>query len=129
MREREPYNLAIITAEAMYNLWEMESQRDEPDLDAMMRRLKDLSAYSLTHAEILQQREGVEMLALAMFFGATNDPAYHDNQTRLQRLSEKAISYEGRSEKIEKEVAQRKKRQPAGDDAAGDSGPAQPRLL
>jgi hypothetical protein len=32
-------------------------------------RLKDLSAYSLTHAEIMQQREGVELLALGMFFG------------------------------------------------------------
>lgn len=105
MQERERYNLATIAAEAMYNLWEMESERDEPDLDAMMRRLKDLSAYSLTHAEILQQREGVEMLVLAMFFGATSDPAYHENQKRLNRLSEEAIAYEGRAAVAEEEVA------------------------
>ena len=44
---------ATTAVEAMYNLWEMESRREEPDLDAIMHRLKDLSAYSLTRAEIL----------------------------------------------------------------------------
>ena len=45
-------------------LLEAEHQQGERDLDAMMRRLKDLSDYSLTHAEIMDQREGVELLAL-----------------------------------------------------------------
>ena len=48
-----------------------------------MRRLKDLTAYSLTHAEIMVQREGVELLALAMFFGAASEPLFHKNQKLL----------------------------------------------
>jgi hypothetical protein len=60
MQERDHYHLAITAAETMCNLWELGYQQGELDLDEMMRRLKDLSAYSLTHAEIMEQREGVE---------------------------------------------------------------------
>lgn len=68
MQEREPLNIATIAAETMVNLWELEqSQTGQINLDNMMRHPKDLSAYSLTHAEILEQREGVELLALGMF--------------------------------------------------------------
>ena len=96
MREREPFNFATIAAEAMYNLWEMEhKQNGEINLDGMMCRLKDLSAYSLTHAEILDKREGVELLALGMFFGATSNPAYNKNQSRLQQLSQEVVDYHG----------------------------------
>jgi len=61
MQERERYDLAIIAAETMYNLMELGNQQDEADLDEMMRRLNDLSAYSLTHAEIMDQREGGQL--------------------------------------------------------------------
>lgn len=108
MHEREHYHLAITAAETMYNLWELENQQRELDLDGMVRRLKDLSAYSLTHAEIMDQREGVELLALAMFFGATSDALFHQNQERLTFLSEKTLAYRGSAEAIEQEVAQRK---------------------
>ena len=110
MQEQERYHLAITSAETMYNLWELEYQQRELDLDGMMRRLKDLSVYSLTHAEIMDQREGVELLALAMFFGATSDPLFHHNQERLSSLSEQTIAYQGRAEIIVQEVAQRKAR-------------------
>jgi hypothetical protein len=73
MGERIQYELAINTADVMYALIDAEYQRGERDLDEMMRRLKDLSSYSLTHAGIMDQREGPEMLALAMFFGFTSD--------------------------------------------------------
>ena len=66
MRERERYPLATIAAETMYNLLELEVQQEAPDLDAMMRRLKDLSAYSLTHTEIMDQREGIELLPISL---------------------------------------------------------------
>jgi hypothetical protein len=82
MHERERYHLATITAETMYNLWELSHQQEELNLDQMMRRLKDLSAYSLTHAEIMDQREGVELLALARFFGMSSDPRFQGNQER-----------------------------------------------
>ena len=110
MGERFRYELAISTAEVMYALLETEYQREECDLDAAMRRLKDLSAYSLIHAEIMSQREGPELLALAMFFGATSNPRYHKNQERIRLLSEETFAYKGQSEIIEQEVAMRKKR-------------------
>ena len=70
--------------------------------------MKDLSAYSLTHAEIMGQREGVELLALAMFFGATSDPQFHENQEKLKFLSEETVAYHGQAENIEEEVSNRK---------------------
>jgi hypothetical protein len=109
MREREQYSLAMTAAETMYYLWEMADQQEEVNLDRMMRRLKDLSAYSLTHAEIMGQREIVELLALAMFFGASSDSKLWPNQYRLSLLSGETVDYQGRAESIEQEVAQRKK--------------------
>jgi len=82
MHERERYHLATTAAETMCALWELSHQQEELDLDQMMRRLKDLSAYSLTHAEIMDQREGVELLALARFFGMSSDPRFQGNQER-----------------------------------------------
>jgi hypothetical protein len=108
MREREQYGLATIAAETMYNLWELKQHQHDHDLDAMLRRMKDLSAYSLTHAEIMDQREVVELLALGMFFGASSNPLFHKNQERLALLSEETIAYQGQAEAIEKEVSQRK---------------------
>ena len=82
MHQRERYHLATTAAEAMCHLWELSYQHRELDLDRMMRRMKDLSAYSLTHAEIMDQREGVELLALARFFGMSSDPRFQGNQER-----------------------------------------------
>jgi len=112
MQEREHYHLAIITAETMCHLWELENQQGELDLDEMKRRLKDLSAYSLTHAEIMVQREGVELLALAMFFGITSESRFQKNRERLSLLSEETFAYQGQSEKIEQQVKERRKRTP-----------------
>ena len=109
MGERFHYELTISTAEAMYSLMEVEYNRGERELDTMMRRLKDLSAYSLTHAEIMSQREGPELLALAMFFGATSDSLYHKNQERLALLESETLDYHGLSQVIEEEVVVRKK--------------------
>ena len=128
MGERIRYELAISTAEVMYALLETEYQREKCDLDATMRRLKDLSAYSLTHAEIMEQREGPELLAVAMFFGATSNPRYHKNQERIRLLSEETFAYQGQAETIEKEVAMRKTK---GDQQNEDSNTlsSQPRLF
>jgi hypothetical protein len=131
-RERHHFHLAITAAEAMYNLWKLESQQGELDLDGMMCRLKDLSAYSLTHAEILDQREGVELLALGMFFGATSDPLFHQNQERLSFLSEQTLAYQGQAEIVEQEVAQRKTsahRRERRRERDSSAGSLQPRLL
>ena len=117
MSEREQYNLAMTAAETMYMLWELESKQREPDLDAMMRRLKDLSAYTLTHAEALDQQEGVEMLALGMFFGMSSDQRYWDNQKRLQGLSQDTLEYSGQAKVIEQEVKKRSEEQQDNDRA------------
>ena len=125
---RERYSLATVAAETMYHLWELEYQQGDLDLDGRMLRLKDLSAYSLTHAEIMDQREGVELLALAMFFGATSDPRFHKNQERLSLLSEETIAYQGRAETIKQEVGRRTARAPWREKGR-DSKPPQPRLF
>lgn len=128
MAEDFHYQLARTTAETMYMLWELDHQDRGRDLDAMMRRLKDLSAYALIHAEIMEQREGPEMLAIAMFFGMTSDERFHKNQERLQELSKGVIVYEGSAEVVKEEVKARKGRKSGGrpDD---DDSPSQPRLL
>lgn len=110
MREREQfhYELAVASAITMHNIMELEYQQGQRDLDATFHRLKDLSAYSLTHAEILYEREGPELLALGMFFGMTDVPHLVANQERLKHLSPESFEYVGRSEIVEHEVAQRK---------------------
>jgi len=132
MQEDERYRLALTAAETMYNLWELlyqqetlVYQQETLALDGMMRRLKDLSAYSLIHAEILDQREGAELLALAMFFGMTSDPRFHRNQERLILLDPETVDYPGQAQVIEQEVARRKK----GAASSRPSPAPQPRLF
>jgi uncharacterized LabA/DUF88 family protein len=129
MGEDFRYQLALMTAETMYMLWEANHQERERDLDGMMRRLKDLSAYALIHAEIMDQREGVEMLAIAMFFGMSSDERFHQNQERLRQLSEEVVVYEGSAQVIEEQVSARKGRKSAPKDEDDDDKPLQPRLL
>ena len=129
MRERERFSLATIAVETIYSLWELEYEQEGRDLDAMMRRLKDLSAYSLTHAEIMAQREGVELLALGMFFGASSNPAFQKNQARLHLLSDEAASYEGQADLIEQEVALRQKGGSRRNEKDGEAKSPQLRLL
>ncbi len=127
MQEQFRNQMALMAAEAMYMLWELGNQGDERDLDAMMRRLKDLSAYSLTHAEILDLKEGVEMLAIAMFFGATSNAQLHKNQERLKELSSETIVYQGNGRKVEQEIKARTKTITSSQDDSDN--PPQPRLL
>jgi hypothetical protein len=132
MQERERYHLATIAAETMCNLWELGDQQGDLDLDQMMRRLKDLSAYSLTHAEIMDQREGVEILALARFFGMSSDPQFQENQERLRLLSDESLAYPGQAEVVEQEVAWRKasaRRQEKGQKEDSGTQSLQPQLL
>ena len=128
MREREQQQPAMIAAEAMYGLWELEHQQSALDIDRMMMRLKDLTVYSLTHAEILVQREIVELLALGMFFGMTSNTSLRKNQERLELISEEALAYHGRAEIVEEQIAERAAQQRSSPQES-DSEPPQPRLL
>lgn len=76
----------------------------------------------------MDQREGVELQALAMLFGATSDPALHCKQERLQLLSEETVAYDGQAEVIEQEVARRKVVSSARKEDSYNK-PLQPRLL
>jgi hypothetical protein len=127
MGERESFGLASTAAETMYYLWELQYQQEGRDLDAMMRRLRDLSAYSLTHAEIMWQREIVELLALGMFFGMSSNSALRKNQERLRLLSDETYNYKGQAKIVEQQVAQRKDGGKRAQD--GEDDPLQPRLL
>lgn len=128
MTERASLDLANAFAEVMLVVMESEYQSGLRDPDAMMRRLKDLSAYSLVHAEILEQREGVELLALGLFFGMTSHPGFRDNQNRLHLLSDEAVGYKGQRANIEREIARRNK-QPPSHPPATPPGFRQERLL
>ncbi len=74
-----------------------------------MRRLKDLSAYSLAD-DITHQRDGVELLALAKFFGLTSESRFHENRKRLSLLGKETIEYQGQAENIEQEIKERGRR-------------------
>jgi len=87
MREQEHYYLADTFSEMMWLLMEVEYQKGEVDLDNKMRRLKDLSAYSLTH-DITYRREGVELLALAKLLGLTSESRFQKNRKRLNLFGE-----------------------------------------
>ena len=119
--------MTLSAAEAMYNLWELDHQQQERDLDKMMRRLKDLSAYSLTHTEIMSQREIVELLALGMFFGMSSNSSLRKNQERLRLLSDKIYNYKGQAKIVEQQIARRNKGSYHAQD--GEDEPLQPRLL
>lgn len=127
MSEQIRNQMAMMAAEAMYMLWELDHQEEERDLDAMMLRLKDLSAYSLSHAEILDLKEGVEMLAIAMFFGATSNAQLHKNQERLRQLSPETVVYKGNSQIVEEQIKARSRKSSSSQDDSDN--PPQPRLL
>ena len=124
MRERDHYDAADSFSEMMCFLMEDEYQKGEIGLDSKMRRLKDLSAYSLAH-DITHQRDGVELLALAKFFGLTSESRFQKNRKRLNLLAKETIEYQGTAENIEQEIKERQRRtqsRPKPDDQ-------QPRLL
>ncbi len=74
-----------------------------------MRRLRDLSAYSLAH-NITYRKEGVELLALAKFFGLTSESRFQKNRERLDLLAKEATEYQGKAENIEGEIDERGRR-------------------
>lgn len=122
MREHERYHLADTFSEMMCFLMEDECRKGEVDLDSKMRRLKDLSAYSLAH-DITHQRDGMELLALAKFFGLTSESRFQKNRRRLSLLASETIEYQGQAENIEREIKGRGKTAPR-----SKRGNLQPRL-
>ena len=129
MRENERFEQAKMAAEALYMIWEAEHQQKNMDIDALMCHLKDLSAYSLNHAEILYQREGVEMLAIAFFFGMTEQPAYQGNRERVFMLSQETFSYQGQAENIQRKVAKRAAQESPQQDELKNEKPVQKKLI
>jgi len=75
--------------------------------------------------DIAYRKEGVELLALAKFFGLTSESRFQKNRERLDPLARGTIEYQGQAENIEQEIKERGKRTPP------ESGPddLQPRLL
>ena len=122
MRERDHYDVADSFSEMMWFLMEGEYQKGEVDLNSKMRRLKDLSAYSLAR-DITYQREGVELLALAKFFGLTSESRVQKNRKRLNLLAGETIEYQGQAENIEQEIKARGRITPK-----SERGSLQPRL-
>ena len=122
MREHEHYHLADTFSEMLCFLMEDECRKEEVDLDSKMRRLKDLSAYSLAH-DITHQRDGVELLTLAKFFGLASESRFQKNRKRLSLLASETIEYQGQTENIKREIKERGKTAPR-----SKRGNLQPRL-
>jgi hypothetical protein len=76
----------------------------------------------------MDQREGVELLALARFFGMSGDPRFQRNQERLRLLSDEALAYPGQAEIVEQEVARRKSNTSQKEKGVG-AQPLQPSLF
>lgn len=105
--EQARYQHAMIAAETMCGLYELQILSGEIDLDAKLKRLKDLGEYALENADILDRREGVEMLAIAMLFGMSSNSAYAKNYTRLSEVSAETLSYKGDGDTIKKQIKRR----------------------
>ena len=76
-------------------------------MDWVFMRFKDLKAYSQEHAEIMDQREGMELLGLGTFLGMSNNPHLRDNQQHLRLLTEEALANEGRKENSAADIRSR----------------------
>ena len=70
----------------------------------------------------------VERFAMDKACGATSDPRFHQNQTRLALLSEETVAYQGQAEVIEQEVAARRASR-LGQKPGSDAKALQPHLL
>ncbi len=98
------------------------------NVNGMFIRFKALSAYSQERAEIMDQREGMELLGLGMFLGMSINPHLRDNRQRLRPLSEEALANEGRKKNSVADIAGRKDGKTARPDK-DDNSPVQRRLL
>jgi hypothetical protein len=78
----------------------------------MFKRFRDLSAYSLEHSDISRRRQGLELIALARFFGMgfLGDGVNQNNELfikRRGRIPKEVVEYHGQKERIINEVKQR----------------------
>lgn len=78
----------------------------------MFRRLKDLCAYALEHADVLDRRQGLELIALSRFYGMGFLGDVDQNSDlfmeRRRKVPEDAYAYEGDRQAIIEEIKQRR---------------------
>ena len=102
---------------SMFHLLEYDAKENSgmtgEEYGRMFERFKDLNAYSLEHADILRRRQGLELIALARFFGMgfLGDGVSQNNELfmeRRRRVPGDALEYGGQKESIINEVKQRR---------------------
>src|SRR3989339_507635 len=69
MNETMKWNITKGFLGGILMLLEEDDRRGLLDHDEMMVELKELGAYSLTHADIIYSAKGLRLLSLAAFFG------------------------------------------------------------
>ncbi|MEW5946559.1 MAG: hypothetical protein AB1742_10215 [bacterium] len=96
MNETMKWNITKGFLGGVLMLLEEDDRRGLLNYDDMMVELKELLAYSLTHADALYSAKGLRLLSLAAFFGmpfAGDEFDFSRNAWRRDRLSDRALKY------------------------------------
>ncbi|HOY64899.1 MAG TPA: hypothetical protein PLS19_09140 [bacterium] len=96
MNETMKWNITKGFLGGILMLLEEDDRRGLLDYDEMMIELKELGAYSLTHADVLYSAKGLRLLSLAAFFGmpfAGDEFDFSRNAWRRDRLSARSLEY------------------------------------
>ena len=97
MNERMKWNITKGFLGGILMMLEEDDKQGLLDYDEMMIELKELGAYSLTHADVLYSAKGLRLLSLAAFFGmpfADESFGFSRNAWRRDKLSECSLGYQ-----------------------------------
>jgi len=97
MNERMKWNITKGFLGVVLMMLEEDDKCGLLDYDEMMIELKELGAYSLTHADILYSAKGLRLLSLAAFFGmpfADDSFDFSRNAWRRDKLSARSLDYQ-----------------------------------
>ena len=97
MNERMKWNITKGFLGGILMMLEEDDGRGLLNYDEMMIELKELGAYSLTHADILYSAKGLRLFSLAAFFGmpfADESFDFSRNAWRRNKLTGRALEYQ-----------------------------------
>ena len=97
MNEKMKWNITKGFLGGILMMLEEDDRRGLLDYDEMMIELKELGAYSLTHADIIYSAKGLRLLSLAAFFGmpfAGDSCDFSRNAWRRDKLTNSSLEYQ-----------------------------------
>lgn len=96
MNETMKWNITKGFLGIVLMMLEEDDKRGLLNYNEMIIELKELGAYSLTHADVLYSAKGLRLLSLAAFFGmpfAGDEFDFSRNAWRRDRLSARVLKY------------------------------------